>query len=97
MNIGELRDLVIIIVSIIGTIAIVMMTILLFVCSSRIKKITDKLEVTLGKIDGMTSRLQEISAYASDNIAKPLINLASLVQGASQGLHVFKRIFGKRR
>ncbi len=97
MNISELRDLIIVIWGIIGIIASTIMTILLTVLMLSllryIKPLFEALQVTLGKIDATVTRIQETINYAGDNVIKPLIHLASVVQGASRGFSILEKIF----
>jgi hypothetical protein len=100
MNIGELRDLIIIIwgtigiiAGVIGIIALTVVTILLFAFYRRMKTLTDTLKVTLGKIDAIASRVQEISNYAGNEVLKPLIRIAAVIRSASHGFRIIERIF----
>ncbi len=97
MNISELRDLIIVIWGIIGIIASTVLTILLVVLMFSIlrymKPLVEALQVTLDKVNTTVSKVQEITNYAGDNVIKPLIHLASVIQGASRGFRIIEKIF----
>ncbi len=97
MNIGELRDLIIIIWGIIGIIALtvisILMTVMMLAFYRHMRPLIDALQVTLGKVDATVSKVQEILDYTSDNVVKPLIHLAAVIQGASRGFRIIEKIF----
>ena len=99
MNISELRDLVIVIWGIIGIIAStvlsILLTVLLIQMLRYVKPIFETLQITLGKVDGTVSRIQEVTDYASENVVKPMIRLATLVQGAARGISILEKLFKK--
>jgi hypothetical protein len=88
MNVSELRDLIIIVGGIIGIIALIVLTILFFLLYRRVNRLSDKAEVTLGKMEETIKRVNEVTAYASNNIIKPLIGAATIIRGISHGLEI---------
>lgn len=97
MNISELRDLIIVIWGIIGIIALtvisILMAVLMLTFYRYMKPLIDAMQVTLGKVDATVSKVQEVLDYTSDNVVKPLIHLASVIQGASRGFSIIEKFF----
>ena len=85
MSLAELRDLFIVIFSLVAIGATIIITILLFMVFLRIRSILDSGRETLGNV-------RDISSVVSDNIVKPLIGVASFVQGVRQALEVISGV-----
>ena len=89
------RDVIIIIWGIIGIIAFIAITIVSIMLYSRIKKVSAAAMVTLNKIEAIATRAQEISIFAGNEVVKPLIRVAAIIQGVRQGMSVMGRMFQK--
>lgn len=77
MSLAELRDLFIVIISIAGIAAIVFSSIIVFLIFRRIRAILDSSKATVANI-------REITTVMSQNVAKPLSNIASVLQGITR-------------
>ncbi len=84
MSLAELRDLFIVIFSVAGIVAIILLSILLFLVFRRIRSILDSGRETLGNV-------RNISSMVSDNIVKPLVSISSFLQGLRQALEFISR------
>jgi len=88
MSLAELRDLFIVIFSLVGIGATIFVSILLFLVFLRVRSILDAGRETMGNI-------RDISSIVTDNIVKPLIGIAGFVQGLRQALEFI--LGGKRK
>ena len=89
MSLADLRDLFIVIFSIIGIVATVLLVVLSFLVFRRIRSILDSGRETVGNV-------RKISSLVSDSIAKPLIGIAGFLQGLRQALGFISR-FSRRK
>ena len=85
MSLAELRDLFIVIFSLVGIGATIFLSILLLLVFLRVRSILDSGRETLGNV-------RDISSVVSDDIVKPLIGMASFVQGLRQALEVISGV-----
>lgn len=74
MSLAELRDLFIVIFSIAGIAATVFISIVAFLVYRRVRAILDSGRATMANI-------REITSVMSENVAKPLASIASVLQG----------------
>lgn len=77
MSLADLRDLFIVIFSISGIVAIIFISVITFLLFRRVRVILDSWAATVANIRDITSAFSEY-------IAKPLANIASVVQGISR-------------
>ena len=77
MSLAELRDLFIVIFSVCGIVAIIVMLIITLLLFRRIRLILDSWVATVGNI-------RDITSMVSENIAKPLAGIISVVQSISR-------------
>ena len=84
MSLAELRDLFIVIFSLVGIGATIFLSILLFLVFRKIRSILDSGRQTLGNVRNMSSMV-------SDNIVKPLVSISSFLQGLRQALEFISR------
>ena len=84
MSLAELRDLFIVIFSIAGILAIIFISIITLLVFRRVRNILEAWSVTVGNI-------RDITSIFSENIAKPLGNIASVVQGISRFFEFISR------
>ena len=85
MSLADLRDLFIVIFAIIGIGATILLAILSFLVFRRIRFILDSGRQTAANI-------RKISSLASDGIVKPLIGIASFLQGLRNALEFMSRV-----
>jgi len=84
MVIEELRDLIIIISGATTVVALILLTVLLF-------KLYHKMNSVLDSVNAISKKARDISAYVSDEMAKPLVQVASLIQGARSVANFLRR------
>lgn len=79
MSIAELRDLFIVIFSVAGVAAIIFISIIAFLVYRRIRYILDSARATV-------TNIREVTSVMSEDVAKPLANIASVLQGIAKVL-----------
>ena len=82
------RDLVIIIAGVVVTAVAIIIAVISFKLNRNLQATTESLRVTSAKIEALTT-------FAVDEVAKPLIQVASIIQGVTQGINTVKKMFGK--
>ncbi|MDD2471435.1 MAG: hypothetical protein PHT28_00700 [Dehalococcoidales bacterium] len=95
MEIELIRDIVIIAS---GAISIIVLLVIAFVAlsiSSKVKQITSSAKGILKKAETAAEDLQVITSYTRQEIARPLAQMAGIVQGLGQGIQSFTDIFKK--
>lgn len=85
MSLADLRDLFIVIFSIIGIVATVLLVVLSFSVFRRIRSMLDSGRETVANIS-------KISAAVSDSIVKPLSGIAGFLQGFRHALDYVARV-----
>ena len=90
MSIEWLRDLVIVVFGLVATAVLVFLAILSYSCYRRIKPILHSVKVTSETIEQLTS-------YAAQEVAKPLMQAGILIQGIRAGIEVIGRLFKKKQ
>jgi uncharacterized protein YoxC len=89
MTLDWLRDLIIVICGIAGTLIAIFVTVLIFRLYRQLKEITDSAKTTAKDI-------QSTWSFLSDTVVQPVIQITSLIQGIHQALNaVTKRAAGK--
>ena len=88
MSIEWFRDLVICIFGLIAAGALVFIAVLSYSCYRRTKPILDSIKATSTTIEG-------ISSYVRDELAKPLVEMAAIIQGIRQGVDLATKLFKK--
>ena len=89
MNIEWFRDLIICIGGVVATGVLIFIAVMLYSLYHRTRSIVDSIEAAAKTMRG-------ISSYAGDEVAKPLIQIAALVQGIRQGINTVSKIFKKQ-
>jgi len=79
MSLAELRDLFIVIFSVAGVAATIFISIIAFLIYRRIRYILDSARATV-------TNIREVTSVMSENVAKPLANIASVMQGIAKVL-----------
>ena len=74
MVIDELRDLIIVISGVTTVVVLILLTILFFMLYHRINKVLSSAEI-------ISRKARDISTYVGDEMAKPLVQVAALIQG----------------
>jgi len=89
MDISWFRDLAIIILVLVGTGALIVIAVIQFLLYRRIKYILDSVKT-------VAKTAQQISSYVGDEVVKPVIQIAAVVQGIRQGIDSVSKIFRKK-
>lgn len=82
------RDLVIIVAGLGVTIVAIIIAVIAFMLYRNLRAATESMKATAAKIEALTT-------FAVDEVAKPLIQVASIIQGVTQGINTVKKMFGK--
>jgi len=89
MGIEWFRDLVICILGIVAVVALIIITVMALRLYRRIRPITDSVKATSQRIEG-------ISAQVENEVIKPIIEVATMIQGIRQGINAVSGIFKKK-
>lgn len=84
MVIEELRDLIIVISGATAAVVLIIITVLFFILYRRINKVLIAAET-------ITKKAREISAYVSEEVVKPAVQVAALIQGARAVANFLRR------
>lgn len=88
MGIDWFRDLFICIFGLVATGVLIFSTVLLFLLYRRVRTILDSVKATSKTIQG-------VSSYVGDEVVKPVIELAAIIQGIRQGVDTIGKFFKK--
>ena len=89
MSMEWFRDLVISIWGLVATGVLIFVAVLSYSLYRRIKPILESIKTTCRTIQG-------ISTYAGDKVAKPLIEVAAIIQGIRQGINMVTKFAGRK-
>lgn len=88
MEIELLRDIVIIVSGLVVTLVAILLAVVSYSAYRRVNSILKFTETAAKKIETLT-------LIANDDMGKPLIQLAGIVQGIAYGIRGIKRVFKK--
>ncbi len=89
MSIDWFRDLVISIFGLVAAGVLIFVAVLSFLLYRRVRVILDSVKATSKTIQG-------ISSYVGDEVVKPVIEVAAIIQGIRQGIDTISRFFKKK-
>ena len=89
MSIEWFRDLVICIAALLSTAVFIFIAVLAYSCYRRTRPILDSIKATTATVRGISSCVQE-------EVARPLAEVAAIVQGVSQGISAVTRLVKKK-
>ena len=89
MGIDWFRDLVICIFGLVAAGVFIFIAVLLFLLYRRVRVILDSVKATSRTIQG-------ISSYVGDEVVKPVIEVAAIIQGIRQGIDTISKFFKKK-
>ena len=89
MSIDWLRDLVICIFGLVATGVLIFVAVLAYLLYRRTRPILDSIKATSANIQG-------ISSSVVNQVAKPLIEVAAIIQGVRQGIATVTKFFKKK-
>ena len=90
MGIEWFRDLVISVFGLVATGVLIFSAVLVYLIYRKIKPILESIKAT-------SASVQVISSYVSDEVAKPMVQMAAIVQGVRQGIDAVSKLFKKER
>ena len=89
MGIDWFRDLSICIFGLVAAGVFIFIAVLLFLLYRRVRVILDSVKATSRTIQG-------ISSYVGDEVVKPVIEVAAIIQGIRQGIDTISKFFKKK-
>ena len=89
MSIEWLRDLVIVIWGLLSTAVLIFIAVTVYALYRRAKPVLDSMNTT-------SANVQKITTCIRDEVARPLIEVAAIVQGISQGINMVTKLFRKQ-
>jgi hypothetical protein len=89
MSIDWFRDLIICIFGLVAAGALIFIAVLSFLLYRRVRVILDSVKATSKTIQGLSS-------YVGDEVVKPVIEVAAIIQGVRQGIDTISRFFKKK-
>jgi hypothetical protein len=89
MDLAGWRDLVIIIWGLIASIALIFMSVIIYLFYKRTMSLLESADVVVGKV-------ADIVDYADKEVIRPVTQLGTMIQGIVQGISLFSRIFKKK-
>ncbi|MBA7686517.1 hypothetical protein ES703_94967 [subsurface metagenome] len=89
MSIDWFRDLIICIFGLVAAGALIFIAVLSFLLYRRVRVILDSVKATSRTIQG-------ISSYVGDEVVKPVIEVATIIQGIRQGIDTISKFFKKK-
>lgn len=90
MDIAWFRDLSVIVLAIVVVTMVIVMGVIAIKFYRRAKPIIDSIKATAANV-------QEISSFVKEAVAKPIICIATVIQGIRQGIEWFTNIFKKQK
>ena len=96
MDIALIRDIVIIAWGAIFIIVLFVITIVVVSINNKIKEVTSSANRILDKADETAEDIQVITSYVRHEVAKPLVSMASTIQGLCHGIQYFTDKVKKR-
>ncbi len=89
MDLSGWRDLVIIIWGVVATIALVFISVIIYLFYKRTMSL-------LESADMVVSKVADIVDYADKEVIRPVTQLGTIIQGILQGISLFSSIFKKK-
>ena len=89
MSIDWFRDLILCIFGIVAAGVLIFLAVLLYLLYRRTRSILDSVKATSTTIQGITS-------YVGEEVVKPVVQVASMIQGIRQGIDTISKFFKKQ-
>ncbi|MHB8085156.1 MAG: hypothetical protein ACYDHZ_04990 [Dehalococcoidia bacterium] len=89
MDLSGWRDLVIIIWGLIATIALIFISVIIYLFYKRTMSLLESADVVVGKV-------ADIIDYADKEVIRPVTQLGVMIQGILQGIGLFNSVFKKK-
>ena len=88
MDIGWFRDLVICISGLVVTLVVIFAAILAYLLYNKMRSVLNSIEAT-------SENIHQVSLAVRDEVVKPVVQVASLIGGVSQGINMVSSFFKK--
>ena len=102
MDIEWVRDVVICVSGVVAIGVLVFIAVLAYLFYQRSRTVLNEMEVVsdktkyiLDSIETTTTTIKGISSYVADEMVRPVIQVAALIQGIRQGIETMSRFFKK--
>ena len=89
MDLAAWRDMVIIVWGLIATIAVIFMSVIIYLFYKRTISLLESADAVVGKV-------ADIVDYADKEVIRPVTQLGTMIQGIVQGISLFSSIFKKK-
>ncbi len=89
MDLATWRDMVIIVWGLIATIAVIFMSVIIYLFYKRTISLLESADAVVGKV-------ADIVDYADKEVIRPVTQLGTMIQGIVQGINLFSSIFKKK-
>ena len=89
MSIDWFRDLIICIFGLVATGVLIFLAVLVYLLYRRTRSILDSIKAT-------STTIQRISSIVGEEVVKPVVQVASMVQGVRQGIDTIGKFFKKQ-
>ena len=103
MDIGWFRDLVICISGLVITGVVIFVAVLSYFLYQRTRSVLNSLEAVSNRaasvvdsVQAISTKVADIVTYVEDEVVKPVIQVAALIQGVRQGVDAISKLFRKR-
>jgi len=88
VGIDWFRDLVLCVFGLVATGVFIFIAVLLFLLYRRVRAILDSVKAT-------SRTIQDVTSYVGDEVVKPVIEVAAIIQGIRQGIDTIGKFFKK--
>jgi len=102
MDIGWFRDLVICISGLVITGVVIFVAVLSYSLYQRTRSVLNSVEAVSNRaasvvdsVEAISTKVGDIVTYVGDEVVKPVIQVAALVQGVRQGIETISKLFRK--
>lgn len=89
MSIDWFRDLAIVVLALVSVVALIFVCVLTFLLYRRARSVLDTTQ-------GIVSTVHKLSHYIGEEVAKPMVQMAAIVQGVRQGIEAVTKCCQKK-
>ena len=89
MDLSSWRDIILIVWGLVATVAMVFISIMLFLFYRKTISVLDSTDL-------MVNKVSEMADYVNTEVVRPVARFGSMIQGIMQGISIFGSIFKKK-
>ena len=89
MELSSWRDVILIIWGLVATVAIVFISVILFLFYRKTSSMLDSTDL-------MVNKVSEIVDYVNTEVVRPVSRFGAMIQGIMQGISIFGSVFNKK-